>query len=208
MASKTATCAVYAELKPVPVSSLELDRHEISLEKGQTTTLIANVSPADWLHPQKTKADMNDGEITIAVDANQTNYVRTGKVHVHPVDHPEFIVETFTIEEASAYYSISQTSITCESAGGDYSIDIQSSRGMSVRSSAGWVNCWLNERGNYRWTLGVSIGRNTGESSRNATITVLNGDGTVQLGTISITQLAYTVDHAKDFIIKVRAAAV
>lgn len=178
---------------------------KIPLQHNFDYTLETDV---DWLHPQKTKADMNDGEITIAVDANQTNYVRTGKVHVHPVDHPEFIVETFTIEEASAYYNISQTAITCESAGGDYSIDIQSSRGVSVRSSAGWVNCWLNERGNYRWTLGVSIGRNTGESSRNATITVLNGDGTVQLGTISITQLAYTVDHAKDFIIKIRAAAV
>lgn len=79
VASKTATCAVYAELKPVPVSSLELDRHEISLEKGQTTTLIANVSPAEatdktvtWSSSDPSVATVDEEGRVIACEIGKT----------------------------------------------------------------------------------------------------------------------------------------
>ena len=44
---KTAACTINSEVKPVPVEVVSLDRHEISLERGQTTVLIANVSPGN-----------------------------------------------------------------------------------------------------------------------------------------------------------------
>ena len=163
------------------------------------------VSDSNWLQPIQTKAAMRSGEIQIAVQPNQTNYVRTGHVTVRPVDHPEFVVETFTIEEASAYYYISPTSITVESAGRNYDVSIQSSRGVTVSCPDSWVHLSLSDYGNYNYNLQLNIDRNIGDSPRSTEISVKTGDGSVQLGTISITQLAYSVDHNMDFVLTVRA---
>ena len=44
---KSATCAVTVSKKAVPVTSVTLDRNSLVMEEGQSTTLVATVSPAD-----------------------------------------------------------------------------------------------------------------------------------------------------------------
>ena len=65
---KSATCAVSVSKKVIPVSSVSLDRYSVSLEEGQTTKLIATVSPADATDKSVKWESSNTGVATVSQD--------------------------------------------------------------------------------------------------------------------------------------------
>lgn len=69
--SKTATCKVTVLKKYIEVESVELDKKAITLEEGQSETLVATVSPADatapavtWESDNPEVATVEDGVVT------------------------------------------------------------------------------------------------------------------------------------------------
>ena len=164
-------------------------------------------SAAKWLHPVQTKASNMAGEITVVVDSNTENYVRKGRILIHPADHPEYTFSAIAIEEASAFFSISQASLVVESEGRAYTVSITSSRGISVSSEASWVKCSLESDQNYNWTLYVEVDKNAESEQRRASIDVKTTDGSEVLGSISVLQLAYDVDPSKCFVLKVKTSS-
>lgn len=69
--SKTATCKVTVSKKYIEVESVELDKKAITLEEGQSETLVATVSPADatapavtWESDNPEVATVEDGVVT------------------------------------------------------------------------------------------------------------------------------------------------
>ena len=65
---KSSTCAVSVSKKVIPVSSVSLDRYSVSLEEGQTTKLIATVSPADATDKSVKWESSNTGVATVSQD--------------------------------------------------------------------------------------------------------------------------------------------
>ena len=64
---QSATCLVTVSRKAVPVSSVTLDRNSVTIEEGQSTTLVATVSPTDaddkdvkWTSSSPSVASVNE----------------------------------------------------------------------------------------------------------------------------------------------------
>ena len=75
----SATCAVTVVKKYVPVLSVTLDRTSVTLEKGQSTTLVATVSPADatdktvtWTNSDDTVISLVGGKVTALKEGTST----------------------------------------------------------------------------------------------------------------------------------------
>ena len=66
--NESASCLVTVVKKIVPVSSVTLDRSSVTLEPGQTTTLVVTVHPADAT--DKTVSWTNSDDTVISLDSN------------------------------------------------------------------------------------------------------------------------------------------
>ena len=66
--NESATCLVTVTKKIIPVSSVTLDRNSVTLEPGQSTTLIVTIYPADAT--DKTVSWTNSDETVISLDSN------------------------------------------------------------------------------------------------------------------------------------------
>ncbi len=79
---KSATCAVTVT---TPVESVSLDRASVSLEVGQSTTLVATISPNDadeqkveWSTSDATIATVTNGVVTAVAEGNATITAKVG----------------------------------------------------------------------------------------------------------------------------------
>ena len=82
---KSATCVVAVVKKYIPVISVTLDRNAVTLEIGQTTTLVATVSPADatdktvsWVNSDDTVISLANGKVTALKEGTSTVTVIAG----------------------------------------------------------------------------------------------------------------------------------
>ena len=76
---KSATCVITVVKKYIPVISISLDRNAVTLEIGQTTTLVATVSPTDatdktvsWINTDDTVISLNNGKVTALKEGTST----------------------------------------------------------------------------------------------------------------------------------------
>ena len=76
---QSATCVITVVKKYVPVISVTLDRNSVTLEKGQSTTLVATVSPADatdktvtWTNSDDTVISLAGGKVTALKEGTST----------------------------------------------------------------------------------------------------------------------------------------
>lgn len=76
---KSASCVVTVLKKVIPVISVSLDRKAVTLEPGQSTTLVATVSPADatdktvsWTNSDDTVISLSGGSITALKEGSST----------------------------------------------------------------------------------------------------------------------------------------
>jgi len=84
---KSATCVVTVNKKPVEVTSITLDRTSVSMEEGQTTMLVATVSPADatdktvkWTTSKGSVASVDDyGMVTALAEGSAVITATAGK---------------------------------------------------------------------------------------------------------------------------------
>jgi uncharacterized protein YjdB len=76
---KSASCVVTVLKKVIPVVSVSLDRNAVTLEPGQSTTLVATVSPSDatdktvsWTNSDDTVISLSGGSITALKEGSAT----------------------------------------------------------------------------------------------------------------------------------------
>lgn len=170
--------------------------------------LVPADGAGDWIHILSTRAETISGTISLKVDPNPLDEVRTGVLEIRPKDNPDYVFDRIIITEASAYFTLDNSHITVPSSGGEYKCNITSSRGVSLivpDEVAGWLRFNLEQTGDYSYTLTLNIDKNRMDDRRNTTITIMTGDGEHQQGVVSLVQLPEVIDHEKDFVIEVRA---
>ena len=170
--------------------------------------LVPAGEAGDWIHVLATRAEMISGTISLEVDSNPLDEVRTGVLEIRPKDNPDYVYDRIIITEASAYFTMDNTHITVPSSGGNYLSRITSSRGVSIEvpeDASEWLRCDLKQTGDYSYTLTISVGKNRTDDRKNASIKVNTGDGEHLQGTVSIVQLPEQIDHQRDLVMTVRA---
>ena len=82
---KTATCAVTVEKKVVPVTSVTIDKTEITMTEGDTQTLTATVKPDDatdktvtWTSSNTSVAKVEGGKVTAVAQGTATITAKAG----------------------------------------------------------------------------------------------------------------------------------
>ena len=82
---KTASCEVAVSIVPIPASAIRLDKSEVDMVNGETTTLVATVTPADttdritWESDKPEVVTVEDGVITAVYKGGATVTVRAGE---------------------------------------------------------------------------------------------------------------------------------
>ena len=76
---QSASCVITVLKKVIPVLSVSLDRHAVTLEPGQSTTLVATVSPSDatdktvsWTNSDDSVISLSGGSITALKEGTST----------------------------------------------------------------------------------------------------------------------------------------
>ena len=118
---RTATCQVTVNAAVIPVSSITLDRSSLTLEEGQSETLVATVLPIDatdksvvWMSSDESVATVLDGLVTAIKEGSATITARAGdktatcEVTVNAVVIP---VSSITLSQTSMDITVGQTSI-------------------------------------------------------------------------------------------------
>ena len=160
-----------------------------------------------WITLLQTRADIS-GTIKLSVGPNPQATVRTGYIDIRPHNNPEVTVETITIIQGSATFSVTQTSINALSEGGTYPIGITSSRGVDVRipeEASSWLTGSVEDKGSEVYSLTLTVVRNYGSENRSTSIDIYTADGSLLQGTISVTQLSSATDSSRDFVLEVSA---
>lgn len=82
---QSATCVVTVLKKVIPVLSVSLDRNAVTLEPGQSTTLVATVSPSDatdktvsWTNSDDSVISLSNGSITALKEGSSTVTAKAG----------------------------------------------------------------------------------------------------------------------------------
>ena len=159
-----------------------------------------------WIHCEKTRVETVEGKLVFTVDANPSDAVRSGVVRIRPDDNPDFVWATVTITQASSYFSMDASLIQVGSDGGEYTIEMTSSRGVSVSfaEGSGWVDASVASDKDFH-TLKLKVGRNHSSEGRTATLLVYTKDRQTIQGRITVDQQAWNLDHYKDLVFQVRA---
>lgn len=159
----------------------------------------------EWVHYQKTRTFIVSGTMTFTVDANTSDAVRSGIIRIRPADNPDFIWATVSIIQASSYFSMDASLIQVGSDGGNYTIEMTSSRGVSISFAEGsdWVEASVASTKDFH-TLSLKVGKNHSSEGRTATLLIYTKDRQTIQGRITVDQQAWNLDHYKDLVFQVR----
>lgn len=160
----------------------------------------------EWISVLSTKAATVEGKIVLSIALNDTDEVRTGVIHLHPSDNQVFTCATITVTQASSYFSMDVSRIQAGSDGGDFNIEMSSSRGVSaeIPDSCDWLGATLSSEGDYH-SLTLKVAKNHSSDQRTRTVDIYTSDGKTLQGRITVVQNAWDLDHVKDMVFQARA---
>ena len=109
--NKTAKCVVTVSKKVVPVSSIALNKTSLSLNKGQTETLIATVSPTDAT--DKTVSwSSSDATIASVDQLGKVSAIKGGSAIITAAAGEKFVTCTVTITVPVQSVSLDKSSLS------------------------------------------------------------------------------------------------
>ena len=167
-------------------------------------------SGSSWISLADTKsAVMRDENISLVVSQNTSFAARNGVVTLYAVNNPDEVYCEINVNQASAYFSMSQSVFIAEATEGDSEVSVSSSLGLSVKTDdlPEWLAVTVQQgatSGSY--TLALSLSRNDGEDKRSAVVTLYSEDGKTRLGEMNVLQVSDVVAGEKDMVFRVRAA--
>ena len=134
---KSATCTVTVNSNVVPVTSVTLNKTELSLVEGESETLTATVAPANATDKTVT---WSSGDATIAsVDQNgKVTAMKEGSTTVTAKAGEKSALCTVTVTKPVTF-SITPTSVEVEADGGTFTVTVTCGTTYHVDSKPGWV---------------------------------------------------------------------
>lgn len=158
---------------------------------------------ASWINGAvNTRATIN-GDIVLTVSENTGNSVRTGLIDICPENNPSYTIKTIEIIQASAFFTIDRTRINVPSAGGSFTVNMTSSRGLDVRNAASWISQSTVQSGS-SYTMTLAVAANGGDT-RDGSLELWSSDGADKLAEILVHQLSSSYDSSLDLVIEVSA---
>lgn len=154
-----------------------------------------------------TKATVKRYEITLDVKMNMSFEQRTAELGLFAKNEPDNALRKIVITQSPAKFELSQDRFMLDASGKTFSLPIKSTSGLSiVTDSADWLEIDLDSDNDIDYQLSFSIDQNTSGVRRFSTLGLFSADGTVKLGSISITQVAEGEENPDNMIFKVRAS--
>ena len=163
---------------------------------------------SDWLKiVPTTRAEMRNESIKVSADKNELFRSRQATIRIYAKTNPNQPYAEITINQSSAYFTLSQSNFAVSEAGGTISAKVTSSLGLSVsvENSVEWVTCSLSEQEGDDYVLTASISRNTTGIKRFAKIILSDQSRSKELGTIAIVQQSGLSESIEDMVFTVRA---
>ena len=167
-------------------------------------------SDAGWLSIAQTKAAERAASLSVVVGKNDGDASRSGKVYIYPLNGNGEACREIVINQASAYFSISKTLVVAPAEGGEFTVDVRSSRGLTLKPGEGdWFTATAEadskETGKY--SLKVKVNENNGTERRSSTVELYSeGAPATRLGTLEVLQSSKTADELKDMVFVGKAA--
>ena len=167
-------------------------------------------SDAGWLSIAQTKAAERAASLSVVVGKNDGDASRSGKVYIYPLNGNGEACREIVINQASAYFSISKTLVVAPAEGGEFTVVVRSSRGLTLKPGEGdWFTATAEadskETGKY--SLKVKVNENNGTERRSSTIELYSeGAPATRLGTLEVLQSSKTADELKDMVFVGKAA--
>lgn len=167
-------------------------------------------SDAGWLSIAQTKAAERAASLSVVVGKNDGDASRSGKVYIYPLNGNGEACQEIVINQASAYFSISKTLVVAPAEGGEFTVDVRSSRGLTLKPGEGdWFTATAEadskETGKY--SLKVKVNENNGTERRSSTVELYSeGAPATRLGSLEVLQSSKTADELKDMVFVGKAA--
>ena len=154
-----------------------------------------------------TRTDMRNESIKVSADKNELFRSRQAVLRIYAKTNPNQPYAEITINQSSAYFTLSQSNFALSEAGGSISAKVTSSLGLSVsvEDSVDWITCSLSEPEGNDYVLAASISRNTTGAKRFAKIILSDQSQSKELGTIVIVQQSGLSESIEDMVFTVRA---
>lgn len=165
---------------------------------------------AGWLSIAQTKAAERAASLSVVVSKNDGDASRTGKVYIYPVNGNGEACREIVINQASAYFSISKTLVVAPAEGGEFTVEVKSSRGLTLnQGDADWFSATAEadskEAGKYN--LKIKVNENSGTERRSSTVELYSEAApAVRLGCLEVLQSSKTADELKDMVFVGKAA--
>ncbi|MBQ2874928.1 MAG: leucine-rich repeat protein [Bacteroidales bacterium] len=154
------------------------------------------------------RSEMKDGELKVRVKRNDNEKTRSGKISVLPLNSTGQAYTEILINQASAFFSISQSRYSVSSEGETIRTTVSSSRGIKVvipDNATGWIDTTTEDMGEGYFTLTTTVGGNDTGKRRSASILLYSDDGASHLGSIEFVQSSAEEDVQNNLIMKIRA---
>ena len=163
---------------------------------------------SNWLKiVPTTRAEMRDESIKVSADKNELFRSRQALLRIYAKTNPNQPYAEITINQSSAYFTLSQSNFAISEAGGSISAKVTSSLGLSVsvEDSVNWITYSLSEPEGNNYVLTASVSRNTTGAKRFAKIILSDQSQSKELGTIVIVQQSELSESIEDMVFTVRA---
>lgn len=167
-------------------------------------------SDAGWLSIAQTKAAERAASLSVVVGKNDGDASRSGKVYIYPLNGNGEACREIVINQASAYFSISKTLVVAPAEGGEFTVDVRSSRGLTLKPGEGdWFTATAeaDSKKTGKYSLKVKVNENNGTERRSSTVELYSeGAPATRLGSLEVLQSSKTADELKDMVFVGKAA--
>ena len=150
---------------------------------------------------------MKDKTITVSATKNELFRSRQSVIKIYAKTNQTQPYAEIIINQASAYFSISQSKFAVPYDGGEVFAEIWSSLGLysNIDDTVDWLKVSVKNKGNNSYQIIVAASRNTSDSKRYAEFTLYDESRTKELGHLEIVQLSEFSESTEDMIFTVRA---
>lgn len=164
-------------------------------------------SANEWIDVDvRTRASIKKYIISLDVKMNKAFSKRTAELGLFARNEPDNALRKIVIDQSAAVFNISQNRFMLDAAGKSFSVDITSTSGLLVKpDDADWLELSQATDNNIDYRLDFSAGANKSGNRRASSIELFSADGTVALGTVSVTQVAEGEENPDKMIFTVRA---
>ena len=163
---------------------------------------------SDWLTLSgDTRADMNDKTITVTATKNELFCNRQATIKIFAKTNSIQPYAEIIINQASAYFSVSQSKFAVPYVGGEVTAEIWSSLGLNytVGDSADWLKVSVTDLGSQSYRVTATASRNASDARRYAEVILYDENYTKELGHLEIVQLSEFSTSTEDMVFTVRA---